>query len=76
MAVSLYKKGDTHEVRGIKCEIFNCHHSKMDHYISEGYVKSPEELSDQKSFKSEVKKSDEAAIVATDDQETLELEDE
>ena len=72
MAISLYKEGDTHVVRGVKCEILTCHHSKLDEYLSQGYVTAPEDLA---KAKTEVKDIEEAVIV-DDIEEALELTDE
>ena len=44
MTIALYKSGDTHTVRGIKCEIIRCEFLQMEDRLKEGYVKDPSEL--------------------------------
>lgn len=48
MAVNVYRKGDKHEVRGIKCCIVRCSIAQMDDFLKAGCVKSPEELLNKK----------------------------
>ena len=44
MKIALYKAGDTHEVRGIKCEVIRCEFRQLDDKLKLGYVKDPSEL--------------------------------
>lgn len=44
MAVSLYKEGDTHEVRGVVCTIVRCEIKQMEYHLNNGCVKDPKEL--------------------------------
>ncbi len=48
MAINLYRKGNSHEVRGIDCEIVRCEISQMEDFLSAGCVKSPEDLLNKK----------------------------
>ena len=42
--IQLYKKGNTHTVRGIKCEVCNFNLNELEHRLKEGWVKDPSEL--------------------------------
>ncbi len=43
MAVILYKRGDTHEVRGIKCEAKRFSVNSLKSALSQGWVTRPED---------------------------------
>lgn len=42
--IALYKKGDTHKVRGIECTVARFEIIEMEDKLKEGWLKSPEEL--------------------------------
>jgi catabolite regulation protein CreA len=42
--IQLYRKGDTHEIRGVTCEVCNFDISMMNEMLKEGWVKDPAEL--------------------------------
>lgn len=42
--VLVYKEGDSHVIRGVKCEFARIKISEIDLYLSKGYVKDPQEL--------------------------------
>ncbi len=44
MAIQLYKAGDSHEVRGIKCEVANFKPAELEARLAEGWAKSPEDI--------------------------------
>lgn len=44
MALQLYRKGDTHNVRGIECELVNIRHDQVDEYLAQGWVRDPKEI--------------------------------
>lgn len=44
MAVTLYKKGNTHIIRGVECEIQNFPVEELQFAIDSGYVTSPDQL--------------------------------
>lgn len=44
MKIALYRAGDTHTVRGIKCEVCRCEFLVMEDRLKEGWVKDPKEL--------------------------------
>lgn len=44
MAIMLYRAGSDHVVQGVECEVMTCEIPEMDHYLSEGWVKSPAEI--------------------------------
>lgn len=46
MAIQLYRKGSSHTVRGIECEVCNFAPASLDGMLADGWVTSPEELSD------------------------------
>jgi len=46
--ILLYKKGDSHVIDGVCCDLKRCKPSEMDHYLSQGYVKSPKDLEEKK----------------------------
>ena len=48
MAIQLYREGDTHEIKGIKCELSNFPIHQLDARLKEGWVKSPEDISNGK----------------------------
>jgi len=41
--ISLYKTGDTHEVKGVKCVVGRFHNKELEAKLSDGWKKSPEE---------------------------------
>jgi len=42
--IALYKKGNTHVVKGIECEIVRVENHKKDVFLNMGYVGTVEEL--------------------------------
>lgn len=44
MAINLYRRGDSHKVRGISCEIVRCGINQMNDLLAAGCVKDPSEL--------------------------------
>lgn len=42
--IQLYRKGDTHTVRGIKCELCNFSNGELEYQLNEGWLKSPEDI--------------------------------
>lgn len=44
MAIQLYRAGDTHEVRGIACEVANFESHELDRLLAEGWAKDPREI--------------------------------
>ena len=44
MAVQLYKKGDTHVIRGVKCEMAVFPVPYMHSALQQGYVADPQDL--------------------------------
>lgn len=47
MAIALYKKGDTHVVRGVTCEMARFEINEMENALSLGWKKSPEDTIEQ-----------------------------
>ncbi len=48
MAIQLYRAGNTHTVRGIECELKNFTPNSLDAMLDEGWLKSPEEIGNDK----------------------------
>ena len=48
MAVMLYKKGDKHEIRGIKCEMKRFPIAHMHTALKAGFVTDPKQLEPKK----------------------------
>lgn len=46
--ITLYKKGDTHTIKGVQCEIKNFKVDELDYAKSLGYVTDPAELNKPK----------------------------
>ena len=44
MAIQLYKAGDTHEVRGVKCEVGNFDIGELDTQLKNGWVANEQDL--------------------------------
>lgn len=47
MAVLLYKKGDSSEIRGVKCDFIRCDIKEMEIHLKNGYVTKLEDLEDK-----------------------------
>ncbi len=58
MAIQLYKKGTTHTVGGIECEVCNFNPSELESKLKEGWVTSPGELSND-AQNEEIERNDE-----------------
>jgi len=44
MAIQLYKAGDTHEVRGIKCEVRNFTNQEYGYWLENGWYLDPKDI--------------------------------
>lgn len=44
MAITVYKKGDSHVDNGIKCEIAIIEHTSLTGYLNNGWKMTPEEV--------------------------------
>lgn len=44
MAVMLYKKGDSHEIRGVKCEMQKFSVSSLESALASGWVTDPNDI--------------------------------
>ena len=44
MAIQLYRAGDTHEVRGILCEVGNFEPHELDVLLAQGWAKDPKDI--------------------------------
>ena len=55
MAVMLYKKGDKHEIRGVKCEMKRFPIAHMQTALKAGFVTDPKELIQKKAKPSKEK---------------------
>ena len=42
--IALYKKGNTHKIRGVECEMGRFQNRELDARLKEGWKISPEEL--------------------------------
>lgn len=51
--VSMYKEGDSCEVRGIKCDVKRMKFQEMEHYASEGWVKDPADIGQEQEVSEE-----------------------
>ena len=47
MAYQVYRKGESHNVRGVQCELKNIKPSELEEYLSNGWVTSPNGLNDE-----------------------------
>ena len=48
MAIQLYRAGDTHEVRGILCEVGNFEPHELDALLAQGWAKDPKDIGGEK----------------------------
>ncbi len=71
MAILLYKKGDAHTVRGIKCDFIRCDVSEKEYYLGQGYVGTVQELEE----KEPAKPVKTAAELEAEEKERLEAEE-
>lgn len=60
MSAQLYKKGNTHTVRGIDCELKNFDLAEVDYQLKNGWFLSPEELAEGAEEVSAVESTDES----------------
>ena len=63
MSVLVYTKGDTHEVRGVKCKMSMVEPQSLNAHLSAGWVLDPVELAED-SEKSQPKNADNKQIRA------------
>lgn len=80
MAIQLYRKGNTHVVQGIECELCNFPVNKLEQRLSEGWFKTPQEIENgvqqqqenedgqdvQSEFKEEDQEESESVSVSTE----------
>ena len=52
--IQLYRKGCTHTVRGIECELGNFQATELETMLSDGWVKDPSELTESKPEKASI----------------------
>jgi len=51
MAIMLYRKGESHTIQGVQCDIMRCDLKDMPTYLEQGWVNSPEDLKTKKKAK-------------------------
>ena len=54
MAIQLYRAGDTHEVRGILCEVGNFEPHELDALLAQGWAKDPKDIGGEESVSEDV----------------------
>ena len=66
MAIQLYRKGDSHTVRGVTCEACNFDQSELDHQLESGWVCNEQDLIEKPAKKAAKKTEAKPAKKAAD----------